>query len=111
MQTFILEDLLPNQYYNAQVEAVFTEGCSVVSPAVSFKTAHVNTPSFPILLLPLVIALSTMLTTLILHYQEFVIHSWYDIHMYILCIHFTHFVLSMCTFGLNSYAFVSRQAT
>ena len=66
--SFILEDLAPNQNYHIQVQAMYAEGYSTISPVVSFKTGQVDVPSFVMLLLQLALVLSAMLTPLVLYY-------------------------------------------
>jgi len=61
MCTFNLEDLIPNQTYNIQVEAINAEGYSAVSPIVSFKTENVNS-------LPMPLSISVMLASLFLYH-------------------------------------------
>ena len=68
IQTFVLEDLLPNHNYSIQVQAMLLGGCTVISPVVSFEIPHVEVPSFATLLSQLTLALSTMLTPLFLYY-------------------------------------------
>ena len=75
IQTFVLEDLLPNHNYSIQVQAMLLGGCTVISPVVSFEIPHVEVPSFATLLSQLTLALSTMLTPLFLYYCFFLTNS------------------------------------
>ena len=85
IQTFVLENLLPNQNYNIQVRAILAgDYGTIISPVVPFKTPCVDAPSFATLLLQLTLALSAMLTPLSLYYiilycQEYITYFGYYI--------------------------------
>lgn len=65
--SFILEDLAPNQNYYIQVQAMYAEGYSTISPVVSFKTGQVYAPSFVMFLLQLALLLSCLVQSFSFH--------------------------------------------
>ena len=78
IQTFVLEDLLPNHNYSIRVQAMLLGGWTVISPVVSFEIPYVEVPSFATLLSQLTLALSAMLTPLSLYYAIPLLFSYQD---------------------------------